>query len=154
MIFRAPFPAHSGLERHAGCAPGRPALSSPPVVSIIDDDSSVRAATDNLVRSLGYVVHTFASAEEFLASPHLNDSSCVIADVQMPAMSGLDLQACLLAQGYRVPFIFITAFAVDDARMRALTAGATCFLAKPFAGEALVNCLETALQGRRNGEMT
>jgi FixJ family two-component response regulator len=118
MIFRLRFAAHSAVERHAGCAPGRPALSSPPVVSIIDDDGSVRAATDNLVRSLGYVVHTFASAEEFLASPHLHDTSCVIADVQMPTMSGLELQA-----------------------------GATCFLAKPFAGEALINCLETALQG-------
>jgi FixJ family two-component response regulator len=146
MIFRVLFAAHSAVERHAGCAPGRPALSSPPVVSIIDDDSSVRAATDNLVRSLGYVVHTFASAEEFLASPHLHDSSCVIADVQMPRMSGLELQASLLAKGYRVPFIFITAFAADDARARALKAGATCFLAKPFAGEALINCLERALR--------
>jgi FixJ family two-component response regulator len=129
-----------------------PALSSPPVISIIDDDSSVRAATDNLVRSLGYVVHTFASAEEFLASPQLNDTSCVIADVQMPTMSGLDLQACLLAKGHRVPFIFITAFAVDDARVRALKAGATCFLAKPFAGEDLINCLETALRCSGTGK--
>lgn len=127
-------------------------MSSPPIVSIVDDDSSVRAATDNLVRSLGYVVHTFASAEEFLASPHLNDTSCVIADVQMPTMSGLELQACLLAQGCRMPFIFITAFALDDARMRALKAGATCFLAKPFSGEALINCLETALQGDSTGK--
>ncbi|WP_275186005.1 response regulator [Bradyrhizobium sp. CSA112] len=121
---------------------------SSPSVSIIDDDSSVRVATDNLVRSLGYSVHTFASAEEFLASPHLNETSCVIADVQMPTMSGLDLQASMLAQGYRVPFIFITAFAVDDARARALKAGAICFLAKPFAGEALIDCLEIALQGK------
>jgi len=126
-------------------------LSSPPVISIIDDDDSVRAATHNLVRSLGYVVHTFASAEEFLRSPHLNDTSCVIADVQMPTMSGLELQAHLHAEGYRLPFIFITAFSVDNARMRALKAGATCFLAKPFAGEALINCLDTALQGSGDG---
>jgi FixJ family two-component response regulator len=122
-------------------------LSNPPVISIVDDDGSVRAATCNLVRSLGYVVYAFASAEEFLRSPHLNDTSCVIADVQMPAMSGLELQARLLAEGYRVPFIFITAFSVDNARARALKAGATCFLAKPFAGEALINCLDAALQG-------
>jgi FixJ family two-component response regulator len=152
MIFRIPFAAHSAVERHAGCAPGRPALSSPPVISIIDDDSSVRAATDNLVRSLGYVVHTFASAEEFLASPQLHDTSCVIADVQMPTMSGLELHACLLARGCRVPFIFITAFALDDARARALMADATCFLAKPFAAEALINCLETALRGSLTAE--
>ena len=99
------------------------------------------------MRSLGYIVHAFASAEEFLGSPHLNDTSCVIADVQMPAMSGLELQARLLAEGYRLPFIFITAFSVDNARVQALKAGAICFLAKPFAGEALIDCLHTALQG-------
>jgi FixJ family two-component response regulator len=133
-------------------APGRTALSTPPIISIVDDDGSVRTATCNLVRSLGYVVHAFASAEEFLGSPHLNDTSCVIADVQMPAMSGLELQARLLADGYRLPFIFMTAFSVDNARARALKAGAICFLAKPFAGEALISCLHTALQG--HGETT
>ena len=127
-------------------------MSTPPIISIIDDDGSVRDATYNLVRSLGYVVHTFASAEEFLGSPHLHDTSCVIADVQMPRMSGLDLQDHLLAEGYRLPFIFITAFSVDNARARALKAGAICFLAKPFAGEALINCLQTALPG--HGETT
>jgi FixJ family two-component response regulator len=126
-------------------------LSSPPVISIIDDDGSVRAATHNLVRSLGYVVHTFASAEEFLGSPHLNDTSCVIADVQMPTMSGLQLQAHLLAEGNRVPFIFITAFSVENARARAVKAGATCFLTKPFAGDALISCLDAALQEHGDG---
>ena len=82
-------------------------MSRLPVISIIDDDASVRAATDNLLRSLGYTVYTFVSAEEFLRSAHFNDTSCVIADVQMPAMSGIDLQAQLLTQGHRVPFIFI-----------------------------------------------
>jgi len=75
----------------------------------------------------------------------------VIADVQMPAMSGLELQAHLHAEGYRLPFIFISAFSIDNARMRALKTGATCFLAKPFAGEALINCLDIALQGRGDG---
>jgi FixJ family two-component response regulator len=123
-------------------------LSNPPVISIIDDDGSVRAATGNLVRSLGYIVHAFASAGEFLRSPHLNDTSCVIADVQMPAMSGLELQARLLAEGYRVPFIFITAFSADNVRAQALKAGASCFLTKPFTGEALINCLDVALRER------
>jgi FixJ family two-component response regulator len=126
-------------------------LSNPPVISIIDDDGSVRAATYNLVRSLGYIVHAFASAEEFLRSPHLNDTSCVIADVQMPTMSGVELQAHLLAKGHRVPFIFITAFSVESARARARTAGATCFLTKPFDGEALVKCLDAALEGHGEG---
>ena len=120
-------------------------MSNPPVISIIDDDGSVRAATRNLVRSLGYIVHSFASAEDFLRSPYLNDTSCVITDVRMPAMSGLDLQAHLLATGKTFPFIFVTAFSVDSDRDRALKAGATCFLSKPFDGEILIECLETAL---------
>src|ERR1700730_17051387 len=88
----------------------RPVLSTLPVISVIDDDASVRAATNNLLRSHGYTVHTFASAEEFLQSAHLNDTSCVIADVQMSVMSGVELLMTMRAQGYRVPFIFITAF--------------------------------------------
>ena len=121
-------------------------MSNPPVISIVDDDGSVRAATRNLVRSLGYVVHTFASAEDFLRSPFLNETSCVITDVRMPEMSGLDLQAHLLAKGGRpFPFIFVTAFSVESDRDRALRAGATCFLSKPFDGETLIECLETAL---------
>jgi FixJ family two-component response regulator len=124
-------------------------LSNLPVISIIDDDGSVRAATGNLVRSLGYVVHTFASAEDFLRSPHLRNTSCVITDVRMPAMSGLDLQAHMLATGQTLPFIFVTAFSVEGDRDRALKAGATCFLSKPFDGETLIECLEIALA--RNG---
>lgn len=120
-------------------------MPKPVVISIIDDDGSVRAAIHNLVRSVGYVVHTFASAEEFLRSPQLNDTSCVIADVQMPTMSGVELQASLLAQGNCVPFIFITAFPVESAR--ALNAEAACFLTKPFGGEALIKCLDAALEG-------
>lgn len=122
---------------------------SNPIISIIDDDGSVRAATHNLVRSLGYVVNTFASAEEFLRSPRLNDTSCVITDIRMPAMSGLDLQAHLLATGRKFPFIFVTAFSVESDRERAMKAGATCFLSKPFDGETLIQCLEAALASNR-----
>ena len=123
-------------------------MSNPPVISVIDDDGSVRAATHNHVRSLGYAVHTFASAEEFLRSSHLGDTSCVIADVKMPTMSGLELQAHLLARGHRLPFIFVTAFSVESDRARALKAGATCYLTKPFDGEALIACLDAALKGK------
>ena len=126
-------------------------MSTLSVISVIDDDASVRAATNNLLRSHGYTVHTFASAEEFLRSAHLNDTSCVIADVQMPDMSGLELLTAMRAQGYRVPFIFITAFPDKAVRTRALKAGAICFLAKPFAGPILINCLATALEGHRGG---
>jgi FixJ family two-component response regulator len=126
-------------------------LANQPVISIVDDDGSVRAATYNLVRSLGYVVHAFASAGEFLQSPFLHDTSCVIADVQMPTMSGLELQARLLAGGNRVPFIFITAFSTEKDRAQAMKAGASCFLTKPFTDEALINCLDAALQEHGEG---
>jgi FixJ family two-component response regulator len=121
------------------------------VISVVDDDASVRAATDNLLRSLGYAVCTFVSAEEFLRSAQLNDTSCVIADVQMPGMSGVDLQARLLTQGYRVPFIFITAFPEKTIRARALKAGAICFLTKPFDRQTLIRCIDTALEGHGGG---
>ena len=129
-------------------------MSTLSVISVIDDDASVRAATNNLLSSHGYLVHTFASAEEFLQSIHLNDTSCVIADVQMPAMSGLDLLVLLRTQGYRAPFIFITAFPDESVRARALKAGATCFLGKPFAGPTLMKCLDAALEGHRGGPDT
>src|ERR1700683_3612179 len=124
---------------------GRAALSEVPPVAVIDDDASVRATTDSLVRSLGYIVFTFASAEEFLRSNRLNDFSCVIADVQMPGMSGVELQAHLLSQGSRVPFIFFTAFPDERIRAQALRAGAICYLTKPFDGDHLVQGLQDAL---------
>jgi FixJ family two-component response regulator len=126
-------------------------VSTPPLISVVDDDASIRVATDNLLRSLGYTVYTFASAEEFLQSAHFNDTSCVIADVQMPAMSGVELQALLLAQGHRVPFIFITAFPEETIHARALKAGAICFLTKPFDRLTLIKCLDTALERHGDG---
>jgi FixJ family two-component response regulator len=126
---------------------GRPVLSTLSMISVIDDDASVRAATNNLLGSHGYPVQTFASAEEFLQSAQLSAAACVIADVQMPAMSGLDLLMHVRALGHKAPFIFITAFPDDGIRARALKAGAICFLAKPFAGPVLINCVETALKG-------
>jgi FixJ family two-component response regulator len=130
------------------------ALSKLPLIAIIDDDASVRVTTDSLVRSLGYITHTFASAEGFLGSIHLDDFSCVIADVQMPGMTGVELQAHLRTQGYRVPFIFFTAFPDEKTRAQALGAGAICYVTKPFDGESLVQGLQAALEtydgGARN----
>jgi FixJ family two-component response regulator len=126
-------------------------VSTLSVISVIDDDASVRTATNNLLSSHGYLVHAFGSAEEFLQSARLDDSSCVVADVQMPAMSGLDLLTHMRAQGFNAPFIFITAFPEESVRARALKAGAICFLAKPFAGPALIGCVETALNRHRGG---
>ena len=116
-----------------------------PVISIIDDDPSILAATYFLVRSLGYTVHTFASAEAFLQSARLAETSCVIADVSMPAMSGLEMQSHLRAQGNGVPFIFITALRDPGVRTRAFEGGASGFLNKPFDVDALISCIDAAL---------
>jgi FixJ family two-component response regulator len=111
----------------------------------------VRATTDSLVRSLGYIVDTFASAEEFLRSNRLDDLSCVIADVQMPAMSGVELQALLITQGNHVPFIFITAFPDERVRAQALRAGAICYLTKPFDEDSLIQGLQAAQKKHDGG---
>ena len=120
-------------------------MSDSPVISIIDDDPSVRQATDGLVRSLGYRSVTFASAEDFLESDHIDDTSCVITDVQMPGLSGVELQSVLNARGARLPMIFITAFPEDRIRRCVLEAGAVGFLSKPFEEAVLIEHLEAAL---------
>jgi FixJ family two-component response regulator len=119
-----------------------------PVISIIDDDPSVRLATDGLVRSLGYQAVTFASAEDFLQSDHIEDTSCLITDVQMPGLSGVELQSVLNARGTRLPIIFITAFPEDRIRRCVLAAGAIGFLSKPFEEAVLIERLEAALGAR------
>ncbi|MYV88533.1 response regulator [Bradyrhizobium diazoefficiens] len=121
-------------------------MLSTPLISVVDDDPSVRAATENLLKSRGYVVQIFASAEALLRSPRLNEISCVITDVQMAAMSGLELLAEMRTRGYQAPFIFITAFPNERVRASALDAGAIGFLAKPFGVQELLKCLDSALQ--------
>jgi FixJ family two-component response regulator len=120
-------------------------LSQVPVISIIDDDLSVRMAIQRLVRSLGYSAQTFSSASEFLRSSSAHGTSCLITDVQLPGMSGVELQDHLACEGRTLPIIFITAFPDDKIRSRAMQAGAICFLTKPFDGGTLVQCIETAL---------
>jgi FixJ family two-component response regulator len=117
-----------------------------PVISIVDDDDFVRAATNRLVRSLGFSAPTFASAEEFLRSPDLNHTTCVISDIQMPGIGGIELQRMLIASGKNVPIIFITAFPDERIRAQAMKAGAICFLSKPFEGPTLIQCIENALK--------
>jgi FixJ family two-component response regulator len=115
------------------------------VISIIDDDESVREATKSLVRSLGYKAAVFASAEEYLQSDRLDDSSCLITDLHMPGMSGVDLQDRLIADGRQIPMIFVTAYYEEKVRDRVLDAGAYGFLRKPFNDESLIECLDKAL---------
>ena len=115
------------------------------MISIIDDDPSVREATQSLIRSLGYDAQVFASAEEYLRSDSLSDSSCLITDLHMPGMSGTDLQDRLIADGYEIPIIFVTAYYEDRIRDRVMDAGAFGFLRKPFNDETLIACLDRAL---------
>jgi FixJ family two-component response regulator len=117
------------------------------MISIIDDDPSIREAMDGLVRSLGYGAWTFASAEEFLQSDCMNDTSCVMTDVQMRGLSGVELQSVLIAQGNCTPIIFMTARPEEQIRRRVLNAGAVGFLAKPFNEAHLIKYLQMALHG-------
>jgi FixJ family two-component response regulator len=119
-----------------------------PIIAIVDDDDSFRHATMSFIRSLGYAVAEFASAEAFLKSDRLAEADCVISDVQMPGMNGVELQGKLIAQGYHLPFIFMTAFPEIRARTKALAAGAIGFFAKPFNDEMLITCLSKALGAR------
>lgn len=117
-----------------------------PMIAIVEDDASVREATQSLVRSVGFTACTFASAEEFMRSPDTNEVSCLIADVQLPGMSGVELQRVLIAQGRSTPVIFMSAFEDAAVRARALKAGAVCFLSKPVEGQTFVEYLEKALK--------
>jgi FixJ family two-component response regulator len=116
-----------------------------PLISIVEDDDSMRESTEGLIRSLGYKAATFASAEEFLQSDSVDHTSCLIADVQMPGLSGIDLQRSLIDRGVQLPTIFITAFPEEGTRDRAQKAGAVGYLGKPFSEESLLKCLDTAL---------
>jgi FixJ family two-component response regulator len=120
-------------------------LVSVPLISIIDDDLSVRDGLSDFIQSLGYSVRAFDSAEAFLKSSQLRGTWCVIADVCLAAMNGVQLQHHLRSQGYRVPFIFITAIPDENMRRLAFDGGAVCFLIKPLDGDVLVDCLTSAL---------
>jgi len=116
------------------------------LVAIVDDDELMRGALQGLLREAGLPAQTFASADEFLRSGAQHRSSCLIADIRMPGMSGLDLQARLNADQVRIPVIFITAHGDDRMRMQAMSAGAAAFLAKPFDDEVLLRSVRAALE--------
>jgi FixJ family two-component response regulator len=118
------------------------------LISIVDDDESVREALCGLLRSVGYAVSPFASAEEFLASDQLGSAECLVLDVRMPGMSGLELQRQLVANRYKIPVIMITAHEEEGMRARALSGGAGALLIKPFSEEALLHAIHSALVAR------
>lgn len=115
------------------------------IVSVIDDDESIRSAIDDLVGAVGLVAHTYASAEDFLKSPDRDAASCIVCDLQMSGMSGQELQRRLIAEGRHVPMIFITAFPERRIRESVLASGALAFLEKPFDGGELVSLIRQAM---------
>ena len=117
-------------------------------ISIVDDDESVREALKSLLKSAGFKAEAFASAEEFLNSGHLPGTDCLILDVRMPGMSGVELQDFLTASDEGVPIVFISAHADEEARARALESGAIDFLQKPFSDEALLSAIDAAIRLR------
>ena len=122
-----------------------------PLVSVVDDDSSVRTALDRLMRSAGLEVNVFASAEEFLNSTHPRKADCLILDVRLPGMSGVELHRHLLAQQYGVPVIFITAHGSDEAaRLEAASDWTVAYFTKPFSGDELIDAVATALKWKPN----
>jgi CheY-like chemotaxis protein len=133
---------------HAG--KGHDPLTDASVISVVDDDQHMRVAIQNLLKSLGHHVLSFESAEAFLGSPRAKDTACLITDVAMSGLSGLELQRQLNNEGDPVSIIFITAYFDRSTERRALNAGAVCFLGKPFDSEALITCLGEALRRHRD----
>jgi FixJ family two-component response regulator len=123
-------------------------MTNLPLISIVDDDDSVRESVRGLLRSVRYGVEAFASAEEFLSSDRSRETDCLILDVRMPGMSGLELQSSLVASRRLIPVVFITAHGDEELRSRALRAGAVDFLLKPFSEDALLNAVQTALRAK------
>jgi FixJ family two-component response regulator len=115
------------------------------LIAVVDDDESVREAATNLFRSMGFAVQAFASAEEFLSSGSLERTSCLVLDVQMPGMGGLNLQSHLAATGRHIPIVFVTGYPDDRVRSTALQSGAVCFLIKPFNEGDLLDGLRSVL---------
>jgi len=116
-----------------------------PLIAIVDDDDSLRNSLDNLLRSVGFRAQGFSSAEAFLHANQAPETACLILDVRLPGMNGLDLQRQMGAANWRIPIIFVTAYADDDVRVRALEAGAVDFLYKPCREEDLLKAIEAAL---------
>ena len=120
-------------------------MSEAPLIAIVDDDVMICEATKDLVEAFGFNARTFTSAGEFLNSDCVSSTACLISDVQMPGMNGLQLHRKLITSGRHIPVIFITAFPDERVRKRAVGAGAVCYLSKPFDGENLLSCIRSAL---------
>jgi FixJ family two-component response regulator len=120
-------------------------MHTAPLIAVVDDDDALRNSLDDLLQAVGFRVHGFASAEAFLRTLHAPEAACLILDVRLPGMNGLELQRQLVAAHWPIPIIFITAYADDDVRARALAAGAVAVLSKPCGEEDLLTAIQTAL---------
>jgi FixJ family two-component response regulator len=129
-------------SRPSGDRRGRPSPADGPLVAIVDDDASVRQSTRRLIRSFGYRAEAFGSGEEFLTSAAAAQTSCLVLDVRMPGMDGLEVQRRLAERDARIPIVFLTGRATDDEERRARSAGAVAFLRKPVSRATLVQVLE------------
>jgi FixJ family two-component response regulator len=125
--------------------PSRGSGNDRPLLSVVDNDESVRESLPDLLRELGFAARTFSSAEEFLSSDDLHQTSCLILDIAMPGMSGPQLYEELTRRGYRIPVLFITGHRDETMRARVLKQGAAGFLLKPFSDEALLSAINQAL---------
>jgi FixJ family two-component response regulator len=124
------------------------------LISLVDDDESIRRTTTLLIQSFGFQAAAFESAESLLKSGQLQETSCLIVDVQMPGMNGLQFQRHLAASGYKIPIIFITAYDNKESRQQAMQAGAVAFLSKPFNDELLLETIHSTLRDGESGEKT
>jgi|SRR6201984_822493 FixJ family two-component response regulator len=122
------------------------------LISVVEDDEPFRESMRKLMTALGYTVEAFPSAANFLASPRLAETACLVADVQMPGMTGIELHRHLVDAGYAIPTILVTAYPNEAARTRALKTGVVCYLRKPVDDEQLERCLRSALQSRKPAE--
>jgi FixJ family two-component response regulator len=123
-------------------------MARSPLISVIEDDEPFRESMRKLMTSLGYAVETFPSAADFLASPLLGETACLVSDVQMPGMTGVELHRYLVEAGHRIPTILVTAYPEESARSRALKDGVVCYLCKPVDDEHLERCISSALKAR------
>jgi FixJ family two-component response regulator len=125
-------------------------MPNKPVIAIVDDDESVREALMSLMRALGFVSEAYGCAEDFLRSARLHRIACLVADIRMPGMTGLELYRHLVASGKQIPTILITAHQDGEGRRRALSAGVLCYLTKPFNEDDLLGCIHSAIGHRKN----
>ncbi|MDI4239020.1 response regulator [Bradyrhizobium sp. Arg237L] len=127
-------------------------LSGKSQISIVDDDEQFRAALADLMQAMGFTIEAFPSAVDFLASPNVRHTSCLIVDVHMPRMTGTELHSHLVGSGYDIPTILITAYPDDRTRAWALSHGVVGYLTKPIDEEVLLGCVESALQRAKSDE--